>query len=100
MHPTDRSPRLLRFGVFEVDLREGELRRKGQKIKLQERPFQFLAALLERPGEVIAREELARKLWADVVVDVDSGLNRAARIAPHAVRFPNRALDRTDPRRG
>jgi len=79
VQPTDPSPRLLQFGVFEVDLRQGELRKKGQKIKLQERPFQLLAALLERHGEMVTREELAQKLWAGAMVDVDNGLNIAAR---------------------
>jgi DNA-binding winged helix-turn-helix (wHTH) protein/Tol biopolymer transport system component len=75
----DKPPSLLQFGVFEVDLRQGELRKHGRKIKLQDLPFQFLAALLERPGEVVTREELARKLWSGALVDFDSGLNTAAR---------------------
>ena len=75
----DGSPRFIWFGIFEVDLQHGELRRRGQKIKLQELPFQFLAALLERPGEVVTRDELARKLWGGALVDFDNGLNTAAR---------------------
>ena len=68
----------LRFGVFEADLLTGELRKKGVRVKLQEQPFQILAALLEHPREVITREELRKRLWpSDVVVDFDSGLNRA-----------------------
>lgn len=67
------------FGIFEVDLQQGELHRKGQKIKLQELPFQFLVALLERPGDVVTREELARKLWGGALVDFDNGLNTAAK---------------------
>ena len=68
----------LRFGVFEADLLTGELRKKGVRVKLQEQPFQILAALLEHPREVITREELRMRLWpSDVVVDFDSGLNRA-----------------------
>jgi hypothetical protein len=50
-----RPPVLLRFGVFEVDLRAGELRKQGKRIKLQEQPFQVLAVLLQRPGEVVTR---------------------------------------------
>ena len=74
----DNSSRIVRFGVFEVDLRAGELRRGGQKMKLQEQPFQVLAALLERPGEVVTREELRGKLWpADTFVDFDHSLNAA-----------------------
>jgi DNA-binding winged helix-turn-helix (wHTH) protein len=69
-----------RFGPFEVDLRAGELRKKGSRIKLQEQPFQILASLLERPGEVVTREELRQKLWpADTFVDFDDGLNTAVK---------------------
>ena len=68
----------IRFGIFEVDLQAGELRRQGLKIKLQEQPFQILSILLERPGEVITREELQKQLWpADTFVDFERGLNRA-----------------------
>lgn len=77
--PADNSPRLLHFGVYEVDLHEGELRKHGHKIKLQDLPFQFLAALLERPGEVVTRDVLAQRLWSGALVDFDSGLNTAAR---------------------
>jgi Tol biopolymer transport system component/DNA-binding winged helix-turn-helix (wHTH) protein len=71
---------LLRFGMFEVDLRAGELRRNGAKVKLQEQPFQLLTQLLERPGEVITREELRTHLWpADTFVDFDHSLNAAVR---------------------
>jgi TolB-like protein/DNA-binding winged helix-turn-helix (wHTH) protein/Tfp pilus assembly protein PilF len=69
--------RRLRFGVFELDLRAGELRKHGLRVRLQEQPFQVLAMLLEHPGEVVAREELQRKLWAaDTFVDFDHGLNK------------------------
>ena len=69
-----------RFGVFEVDLRAGELRRNGIKIKLQEQPFQVLAALLGQPGQVVTREELRNRLWpADTYVDFDHSLNAAIR---------------------
>ena len=68
----------LRFGVFELDLRAGELRKHGLRIRLQEQPFQVLALLLEHPGEVVTREELQKKLWpADTFVDFDHGLNKA-----------------------
>jgi TolB-like protein/DNA-binding winged helix-turn-helix (wHTH) protein/Flp pilus assembly protein TadD len=67
----------LRFGVFELDLRAGELRKHGLRVRLQEQPFQVLAALLEHPGEVVTREELQKKLWpADTFVDFDHGLNK------------------------
>jgi TolB-like protein/DNA-binding winged helix-turn-helix (wHTH) protein/Tfp pilus assembly protein PilF len=68
----------LRFGVFEIDIRAGELRKRGLRIRLQEQPFQVLAMLLERPGEIVAREELQKKLWpADTFVDFDHGVNKA-----------------------
>jgi Tol biopolymer transport system component/DNA-binding winged helix-turn-helix (wHTH) protein len=64
--------------VYEVDLRAGELRRKGRKLKLQEQPFQVLALLLERPGQVVTREALREKLWpADTFVEFDHSLNTA-----------------------
>jgi TolB-like protein/DNA-binding winged helix-turn-helix (wHTH) protein/Flp pilus assembly protein TadD len=67
----------LRFGVFELDLRAGELRKHGLRVRLQEQPFRVLAALLEHPGEVVTREELQKKLWpADTFVDFDHGLNK------------------------
>jgi DNA-binding winged helix-turn-helix (wHTH) protein len=68
----------LRFGVFEVDLRSGELRKYGLRVRLQEQPFQVLAMLVEHSGEVVTREELQKKLWpADTFVDFDHGLNKA-----------------------
>jgi Tol biopolymer transport system component/DNA-binding winged helix-turn-helix (wHTH) protein len=72
------SSRLVRFGTFEVDLRAGELRHSGLKMKLTGQPFQVLAILLERPGEVVTREELHKRLWAaDTFVDFEHGLNAA-----------------------
>src|SRR5258708_602179 len=72
------SPRIIRFSTFEVDLHTGELRQRGQKVKLEEQPLQVLAALLERPGELVTREELHRRLWpADTFVDFDHSLNAA-----------------------
>jgi DNA-binding winged helix-turn-helix (wHTH) protein len=72
------SPLLIRFDVFEVDLRAGELYKAGRKIKLQVLPFQTLALLLECPGEIVRREELQKKLWsADTFVDFDHSLNTA-----------------------
>jgi TolB-like protein/DNA-binding winged helix-turn-helix (wHTH) protein/Flp pilus assembly protein TadD len=73
-----QARRRLRFGVFELDLRAGELRKHGLRVRLQEQPFQILAMLLEHPGEVVTREELQKKLWpADTFVDFDHGLNKA-----------------------
>ncbi|PYU37817.1 MAG: hypothetical protein DMG53_27620, partial [Acidobacteria bacterium] len=73
-----RSRSILRFGVFEVDVRSGELRKQGVRIKLQEQPFHVLAVLLQRPGEVVTREELRSQNWpADTFVDFDNSLNTA-----------------------
>jgi TolB-like protein/DNA-binding winged helix-turn-helix (wHTH) protein/Flp pilus assembly protein TadD len=67
-----------RFGVFQLDLRAGELRKHGGRIRLQEQPFQVLAMLLSHSGELVTREQLQRKLWsADTFVDFDHGLNKA-----------------------
>jgi len=56
------SPAVLGFGVFEVHLRAGELRKQGKRIKLQEQPFQVLTVLLRHPGEVVTREELRKQI--------------------------------------
>ncbi len=74
----DNTGRIVRFGVFELDLEAGELRRNGIKLHLQEQPFQVLAILLERAGKIVAREELRQKLWKeDTFVDFDHSLNTA-----------------------
>jgi TolB-like protein/tetratricopeptide (TPR) repeat protein len=68
----------IRFGVFEVDLRTRELRKKGHKLRLQEQPFQLLTLLLEKPNDVVTRQEIQRKIWGeDTFVDFDHGVNRA-----------------------
>jgi Tol biopolymer transport system component/DNA-binding winged helix-turn-helix (wHTH) protein len=68
----------MRFGTFEVDFTAGELRRYGRRIALQEQPFQILCALLERPGELVTREQIRQRLWpSDVHVDFERGLNKA-----------------------
>jgi Tol biopolymer transport system component/DNA-binding winged helix-turn-helix (wHTH) protein len=63
MGEAGHAQQTIRFGVFEVDLHSGELRKAGVRIKLQEQPFKILTALLERPGEVVTREELRRRIW-------------------------------------
>jgi DNA-binding winged helix-turn-helix (wHTH) protein/Tol biopolymer transport system component len=74
------ASRTRRFGVFELDLRAGELRRGGVKVKIQEQPFQVLSLLLEKPGDVVTREDLRNRLWpADTFVDFDHSLNAAIR---------------------
>ncbi|HYU78241.1 MAG TPA: winged helix-turn-helix domain-containing protein [Vicinamibacterales bacterium] len=59
---------VVRFGVFELDTRTGELRKHGVKVKLQGKPFQLLHALVERPGEIVTRDELRPRLWPSDVV--------------------------------
>ena len=72
------SSERFRFGVFEADLRAGELRKNGLKIRLPAQPFEVLAVMLDRPGEVVTREELQKRLWPDgTFVDFDHSLNNA-----------------------
>src|SRR5215831_2752321 len=78
-HANPDAPRAVRFGVFEFDSRRRELRKHGVRLKLQGKPFQVLQALLERPGQLVTREELRQRLWpSDVFVDFERGLNTAA----------------------
>ncbi len=72
------SSKLVRFGIYEVDLGTRELRKHGRKVKLQEQPCQILAILLEQRGVVVTREELRTRLWSDdTFVDFDNSLNTA-----------------------
>ena len=76
MPATDRAPGWYRFGLFEVDERRGEVRKQGLRIRLRGRPFDILLILLEKPGEIVTREDLRARLWAaDTFVDFDHGLN-------------------------
>jgi DNA-binding winged helix-turn-helix (wHTH) protein len=69
---------VVRFGVFELDLATGELRKAGLRLRLQEQPFRVLAMLLERPGELVTRDELRARIWAEAVfVDFEHGLHKA-----------------------
>ena len=78
MSSTSAAARTLRFGDFELDLQSGELRQNGRTTRLQEQAFRILLLLLERPGQVVTREELRNRLWAaDTSVDFDMGLNSA-----------------------
>jgi len=98
-----QNPHILRFGVFEVDLQAGELRKSGVKIKLQDQPFQILVLLLERPGQVLTREELRQKLWsADTFVEFDHSLNSAVKRLRQALGddSDNPRFIETLPRRG
>jgi len=76
---TEQSPaRRYRFGAFEADVTTGELRRQGIRLRLNAQPFQVLCLMLERPGEVLTREEIARELWPDgTFVDYEHGVNSA-----------------------
>jgi cholera toxin transcriptional activator len=76
--PDTPPPTRYRFGVFEADSATGELRRKGVRVKLHSQPFQLLFLLLERPGEMLTREEISRELWPDgTFVDYEHGVNSA-----------------------
>ncbi len=73
-------PSTIRFGAFELDLRAAELRKNGHRIRLQEQPFQILVELLERPGQVVSREEIRNKLWPNnTVVEFDHSINAAVK---------------------
>jgi len=76
MAGTDRASRAYRFGLFDVDERRGEVRKQGLRIRLRGRPYDILLILLERPGELVSRDELRTRLWSsDTFVDFDHGLN-------------------------
>jgi DNA-binding winged helix-turn-helix (wHTH) protein len=77
MPTNEPAATILRFGVFEADVQTGELTKHGKRIRLQEQPFQLLVMLLEKPGEVVTREELRGRLWPRTIVDFDHGLNKA-----------------------
>ena len=97
------SPRLIRFGIFELDLRSGELRKQGRKIRLEGQPVQILVCLLEKPGELVSREALHAKLWpADTFVNFEHGLNVAVKRLRHALSdsAANPRFVETLPRRG
>jgi DNA-binding winged helix-turn-helix (wHTH) protein len=92
-----------RFGVFVVDSRAGELYRRGKKVKLQLQPMQVLTALLERPGELVTREELRQRIWpADTFVDFEHSLNTAIKKLRQALgdRASKSKFVETLPRRG
>jgi DNA-binding winged helix-turn-helix (wHTH) protein len=77
---------MLRFGGYQVDLRTGELRKQGRKVRLTGKPFQVLAVLLERPGELITRTELQSRLWSsDTFVDFEHGVNAAVQTLRRAL---------------
>src|SRR5712672_3342199 len=94
---------IVRFGTFEVDVRAGELRKQGVRVKLQEQPFHVLTILLRWPGEVVTREELRNQNWsADTFVDFDNSLNTAVNKLREALgdSADNPRFIETLPRRG
>lgn len=96
-------PHIIRFAVFEADLRAGELRKSGSRIRMQEQPFQILAMLLECPGEVVTREEIRQRLWSqDIFVDFEHGVNSAVARLREALNdsADNPRYIETIPRRG
>jgi serine/threonine-protein kinase len=99
----NRSPSILCFGVFELDLRAHELRKQGVRIKIQEQPFHVLKLLLQRSGEVVTREELRAQIWhTETFVDFDNGLNTAINRLREAIGdyADNPRFIETVPRRG
>lgn len=86
MGPSGPTPRAVRFGLFEFDPRSGELRKQGRKVRLEGQPVQILIKLLDRPGELVTREELQRELWpADTYVNFEQSLNAAVKRLRHAL---------------
>jgi len=97
------SPSVYRFGVFEVDLRAGELRKSGVKLKLQDQPYQVLLKLLDHAGEIVSREDLRSTLWhKDTFVDFETGLNTAIKRLRESLgdSADNPTFIETLPRRG
>ncbi len=103
MDPSPPKPRAARFGLFEADFGQRILTKGGLRIKLQDQPFQVLTMLLERPGELVSREEIRRRLWSgDTFVEFDDGLNTAIKKLRAALNdsADNPRLIETVPRRG
>lgn len=101
--PVQSHEQRLRFGPFEADVSTGELWKHGRRIKLQDQPFQILAILLARPGQLVSREELRQTLWShDTFVDFDAGLNAAIKRLRDALNDSpdNPRYVETLPRRG
>ncbi|MGA8622957.1 MAG: winged helix-turn-helix domain-containing protein [Candidatus Sulfotelmatobacter sp.] len=103
MQPRGPAGRIVRFGSFEADLKEGKLTKAGIRIRLQEQPFQILVLLLEHPGQLVTREEIRQKLWSrDTFVEFDDALNTAVRKLRAALNdsADNPRFLETVPRRG
>src|ERR1700722_12530151 len=103
MGPVVPPPRTLRFGVFELNVRSGELCKQGRKVRLEGQPVQILLCLLENPGELVTRDELRQRLWpADTYVNFEHGLNAAVKRLRQALNDSagNPRFVETLPRRG
>src|SRR5580658_3738447 len=103
MQAQEPPSRIIRFGTFELDLLEGRLTKSGLRIRLQGQPLQILTLLLERPGEVVTREEIRRKLWSSqTFVEFDDALNTAVGKLRAAIgdTAENPRFVETVPRRG
>ena len=103
MEPPAGTDSPLRFGSFELDVRSRELRQGGKAVRLQEQPFEILRMMLERPGRVVTREELAARLWPDgTFVDFEHSLNAAVKRLRAALgdEADNPRFVETLPRRG
>src|SRR5215470_8475165 len=103
MPSSSLQSRIVRFGLFEADLERLLLTKQGLRVKIQEQPFHLLTLLLERPGEIITREEIRQKLWAaDTFVEFDDGLNTAIKKLRTALgdSSDNPSFIETVPRRG
>ncbi len=103
MEAQQKSGRLIRFGVFELDVPSGELRKQGHKIRLEGQPVQVLLCLLEKPGELVTREEIHNRLWpSDTFVNFEHGLNAAVKRLRQALgdSAENPRFVETLPRRG
>jgi DNA-binding winged helix-turn-helix (wHTH) protein len=101
--PHSQSPRIVQCGVYEINLEAGELRKNGLKVRLQEQPFNVLAKLLVRPGQLVTREELQEQLWGEhSLVDAELGLNTAIKKlrAAFGDRADNPRFIETIPKRG
>ena len=99
--PTPVSPNAIRFGLFEADLATGELRKRGRKISLQDQPFRVLTLLVQRPGELVSREEFQKALWpGDTFVEFDEGLNKAIQKLRQALDVGQSSIHRNAPAQG
>lgn len=89
MTQKDSADSIIRFDAFEADMRSGELRKQGLKLRIGDQPFSVLTVLLAQPGEVVTREELQNRLWpADTFVDFERGLNKAINRLREALGTP------------